>query len=70
VLAEIATLLAHEIRNPLGSMELFTRLLVESTASMPETRRWANHWQAGPVIFVGYHHQRRGRLYQLFAKKD
>ena len=45
-LAEIATLLAHEIRNPLGSMELFTGLLAEA-ASSPETRQWANHLQAG-----------------------
>jgi len=37
-LAEIATVLAHEIRNPLGSMELFTGLLADATAQMPETR--------------------------------
>jgi len=46
-LAEIATLLAHEIRNPLGSMELFTGLLAESAARSPETRQWINHLQAG-----------------------
>ena len=36
-LAEIATVLAHEIRNPLGSMELFTGLLADATAHLPET---------------------------------
>jgi two-component system, sensor histidine kinase FlrB len=46
-LAEIATLLAHEIRNPLGSMELFTGLLAEAAARSPETRQWINHLQAG-----------------------
>jgi signal transduction histidine kinase len=46
-LAEIATLLAHEIRNPLGSMELFTGLLTEAVAGMPEARQWATHLQAG-----------------------
>ena len=46
-LAEIATLLAHEIRNPLGSMELFTGLLADASANSPETRQWVNHLQAG-----------------------
>jgi signal transduction histidine kinase len=46
-LAEIATLLAHEIRNPLGSMELFTGLLADATAHLPETRQWVAHLQAG-----------------------
>jgi signal transduction histidine kinase len=46
-LAEIATVLAHEIRNPLGSMELFTGLLADSTAHLPETRQWITHLQAG-----------------------
>jgi len=46
-LAGIATLLAHEIRNPLGSMELFTGLLTEAVAAMPEARQWATHLQAG-----------------------
>jgi two-component system, sensor histidine kinase FlrB len=46
-LAEVATLLAHEIRNPLGSMELFTGLLADATAQMPETRQWVTHLQAG-----------------------
>src|SRR5579863_1967179 len=46
-LAEIATVLAHEIRNPLGSMELFTGLLADATSHLPETRQWITHLQAG-----------------------
>jgi two-component system, sensor histidine kinase FlrB len=46
-LAEIATVLAHEIRNPLGSMELFIGLLADATAHLPETRQWITHLQAG-----------------------
>jgi two-component system, sensor histidine kinase FlrB len=46
-LAEIAAVLAHEIRNPLGSMELFTGLLANATARMPETHPWVMHLQAG-----------------------
>ena len=46
-LAEVATILAHEIRNPLGSMELFTGLLADATAHLPETRQWVTHLQAG-----------------------
>src|SRR5262249_52754171 len=37
----------HEIRNPLGSMELFTGLLADATAHLPETRQWITHLQAG-----------------------
>jgi two-component system sensor histidine kinase FlrB len=46
-LAEVATVLAHEIRNPLGSMELFTGLLADATSHLPETRQWVTHLQAG-----------------------
>ena len=46
-MAEIATVLAHEIRNPLESMELFTGLLADATAHLPETRQWITHLQAG-----------------------
>jgi signal transduction histidine kinase len=46
-LAEIAAVLAHEIRNPLGSMELFTGLLAGATAGMPEAHQWVQHLQAG-----------------------
>jgi len=46
-LAEIAAVLAHEIRNPLGSMELFTGLLREATRRMPEAHQWVMHIQSG-----------------------
>lgn len=46
-LAEIATVLAHEIRNPLASMELFAGLLADATAESPESREWVTHLQAG-----------------------
>lgn len=46
-LAEIATVLAHEIRNPLASMELFTGLLGGVTEGMPEAEQWVVHLQAG-----------------------
>jgi nitrogen fixation/metabolism regulation signal transduction histidine kinase len=46
-LAEVATVLAHEIGNPLGSLELFAGLLADATAHMPETRQWITHLQAG-----------------------
>jgi signal transduction histidine kinase len=46
-LAEIATVLAHEIRNPLGSLELFAGLLADSTAVTSEAGQWVGHIQAG-----------------------
>ncbi len=46
-LAEIVTVLAHEIRNPLGSMELFAGLLAGATEEMPEATQWVMHLQAG-----------------------
>jgi signal transduction histidine kinase len=46
-LAEMATLLAHEIRNPLGSLELFAGLLADAAVKQPELRRWTDHIQAG-----------------------
>ncbi|HEY1272798.1 MAG TPA: ATP-binding protein [Terriglobales bacterium] len=45
-LASVATLLAHEIRNPLGSLELFAGLLMDS-ALASEQRQWVDHVQAG-----------------------
>src|SRR5271165_211992 len=45
-LAEIASLLAHEIRNPLGSLELFAGLLAESDLDS-DCRNWVEHVQAG-----------------------
>jgi signal transduction histidine kinase len=46
-LAEIAKVLAHEIRNPLGSMELFTSLLADATKEAPEAHDWAMQLQSG-----------------------
>lgn len=46
-LAEMATLLAHEVRNPLGSLELFAGLLADTTDSASEARQWVDHLQAG-----------------------
>jgi two-component system sensor histidine kinase FlrB len=68
-LAEIATVLAHEIRNPLGSMELFTGLLADATVHMPETRQWVTHLQAGLRALsatvsnvLSYHSQPGGQM--------
>jgi signal transduction histidine kinase len=43
-LAEVSAILAHEIRNPLASMELFAGLLVEEPERAP---LWASHLRAG-----------------------
>ena len=45
-LAEVSTVLAHEIRNPLGSLELFTGLLAETRLNA-ECKQWVEHLQAG-----------------------
>jgi PAS domain S-box-containing protein len=45
-LAEMSAVLAHEVRNPLGSLELFAGLLAEAELS-PECRRWIDHLQCG-----------------------
>jgi nitrogen fixation/metabolism regulation signal transduction histidine kinase len=45
-LVEVSALLAHEIRNPLGSLELFAGLLAEANLE-GESRRWIEHVQAG-----------------------
>jgi signal transduction histidine kinase len=45
-LAEISAILAHEIRNPLGSLELFAGLLAASELST-QCRGWVEHVQAG-----------------------
>jgi len=45
-LAELSATLAHEIRNPLGSLELFAGLLSESDLAAEE-RHWVEHLQAG-----------------------
>ena len=46
-LAEMATLLAHEIRNPLGSMELFASLLASDDGLSDQAKNWTGHLQAG-----------------------
>lgn len=43
-LAEISTILAHEIRNPLASLELFAGLIAQDGGGNPE---WVGHLQAG-----------------------
>ena len=45
-LAELSATLAHELRNPLGSLELFAGLLAESELDS-EKRNWVEHLQAG-----------------------
>jgi two-component system, sensor histidine kinase FlrB len=45
-LVEVSALLAHEIRNPLGSLELFAGLLAEANLE-GESRSWIEHVQAG-----------------------
>ena len=51
-LAEMSALLAHEIRNPLGSMELFAGLLAKS-GLQTEERKWVEHLQAGLRTLAG-----------------
>ncbi|HXX44743.1 MAG TPA: HAMP domain-containing sensor histidine kinase [Candidatus Acidoferrales bacterium] len=46
-LAEIATVLAHEIRNPLASMELFAGLIADATVGAPDVQEWVTQLQAG-----------------------
>ena len=45
-LAEMSAVLAHEVRNPLGSLELFAGLLAEAQLD-GECRNWVEHVQAG-----------------------
>ena len=45
-LVEMSALLAHEIRNPLGSLELFAGLLAEARLE-GERQQWIEHVQAG-----------------------
>ena len=46
-LSQMSGLLAHEIRNPLGSLELFTGLLADAAELSAESRSWAVQIQAG-----------------------
>jgi two-component system sensor histidine kinase FlrB len=45
-MAEMSTVLAHEVRNPLGSLELFAGLLAETKLSA-ECQQWVEHIQVG-----------------------
>jgi two-component system sensor histidine kinase FlrB len=45
-LAEMSAVLAHEVRNPLGSLELFAGLLADCGLG-GERQRWVEHLQAG-----------------------
>ena len=46
-LGEMSAVLAHEIRNPLSSMELWTGLLAKQPEMGEESRHWLEHLQAG-----------------------
>jgi signal transduction histidine kinase len=46
-LAQMAMLLAHEIRNPLGSLELFAGLLADATEDRAVLHKWVEQVQAG-----------------------
>lgn len=46
-LAEMSSVLAHEIRNPLGAMELFLTLLRSQASLSPEALTWTDHLTAG-----------------------
>jgi len=46
-MGEMAATLAHEVRNPLGGMELFTRLLIDELCEQPRARRLAEQIARG-----------------------
>ena len=46
-MGEMAATLAHEVRNPLGAMELFVGMLTEEVADRPAARRLAEHVAVG-----------------------
>ena len=46
-LAEVATVLAHEIRNPLAAMELLAGLLARDGSLTADSRQWIGSLQAG-----------------------
>jgi two-component system sensor histidine kinase FlrB len=46
-LAEMATVLAHEIRNPLGSLELLARLLALDAGLSTDSKKCVEHLQSG-----------------------
>ena len=46
-MGEMAAMLAHEVRNPLGAMELFTGLLLQDLRDHPDARRLAQQVARG-----------------------
>lgn len=46
-MGEMAAMLAHEVRNPLGAMELFTGLLLQDLRDQPEAQRLAQQVASG-----------------------
>jgi len=46
-MGEMAATLAHEVRNPLGGMELFTRLLIDELRAQPRAHRLAEQVARG-----------------------
>jgi signal transduction histidine kinase len=48
-MGEMAAMLAHEVRNPLGAMELFTGLLLQDLREQPEAQRLAQQVASGIV---------------------
>lgn len=46
-MGEMAAMLAHEVRNPLGAMELFTGLLLQDLRDQPDTHRLAHQVARG-----------------------
>jgi len=71
-MGEMAAMLAHEIRNPLGAMELFTGLLLDDLRDRPDTVRLArqvasgitdlNHLVTNLLEFTRTHVPRRQRV--------
>ncbi len=43
VVGEMASRMAHELRNPLGSIELFASLIRKELSGNPEKQQWADH---------------------------
>jgi signal transduction histidine kinase len=46
-LAEMTTVLAHEVRNPLGSMELLIKCLADDAGISTDSQQYIEHLQAG-----------------------
>ena len=48
-MGEMAAMLAHEVRNPLGAMELFTGLLLQDLRDRPQAQRLAQQVASGII---------------------